>query len=342
MHRMMVGGGLIAALALVLAGCASSPRRAPAHSVGPPATSVAAAAAVPPADSPLASCANPTPIRPKPIDTAVAGDFAGDRVRTTLTLDEGAFLAAPPPRDARPAISAGLAYCNLLAGATTNNASVVEAADVHGLSFGLADVTIPLSMVKTGPQPYLVGGRPHTMTLAAYNRRLAWVAIVEPVMVASCPTQPNNSSSAPSAPLPGYQIMIIDADTGSDGVIYSSRTNNICNVAGYTSPGIVPSAEFVSLPWTVVHLGPGPKSATITYQARSCDLRNLNTFGPTGQPVVMPTQDSPALVTISLDRILTRCGPPQPVTVLLRSATLTTDLPHHLLHAPVGAQDLPE
>jgi hypothetical protein len=81
MARMRFGVGLAAALAL--AGCASSvPATNPAGVVGS-ATSVAAPA--PPADSPLSACVDPAPTRAKPIDTAVADDFAADRVQNTST-----------------------------------------------------------------------------------------------------------------------------------------------------------------------------------------------------------------------------------------------------------------
>lgn len=55
-----------------------------------------------------------------------------------LSLDDGAFRAVPAPHNARPRVSASPAFFNLLAGATANNFSVIEAATEHGMSFGLA------------------------------------------------------------------------------------------------------------------------------------------------------------------------------------------------------------
>jgi hypothetical protein len=344
---------------LVLAGCASTgPRSSPAghgasaSSLGPsssvpttptsPATATAASTGqLPPADSPLAGCVDPNPTAPKPVDTPIAQHFADGRVQTALTLDDGTFQALPAPANTEPRVRAALAFCNLLAGATANNFEVLGAAAEHGLSFGLGVVTVADSLLRPGPRGYLVGVQEQSVSLAPYRARLAWLAVIKPDIVSSCPPMSATTPSRPPAKtLPSYEILAIDANTGADGIVYSARTNNLCGSPGYRAPNVVPATEFVSLPWTLIRRGPGPQSATISYQSRSCDQPSGVTFAGTDKPVVIADRDNPALVSVDRERVLTTCGPPTTTQILLRSSTLATNLPARLVPAPVGAQDL--
>lgn len=332
------------ASAMLLAGCANSTQQAQQTGATPSVGALRPAADSLPADSPLAACIDPTPPAPKPVDTALARDFAGGRIRMALSLDDGTFRAVPSPHNARPRVSASLAFCNLLAGATANNFSVIDAATEHGMSFGLGVVTVADAVLKTGPRSYLVGGQQQASSLQPYHARLAWIAVIKPDVVASCPATPATASTRPTAPpkaLPAYQVLAIDADTGTDGIIYSAKTNALCGFPGYQPAAVAPAVEFVSVPWTLVTRGPGPQSATISYQPRPCDQRNLGTFAGTGKPAVLADRTHPGLVSVNLERILTTCGHAVPTPILLRSSTLATDLPEHLVHAPVGAQDTP-
>lgn len=291
-----------------------------------------------PANSPLTGCVDPAPATPKPLDAPIAQNFAHSRVTTPLSLDGGAFRASPAPSDAAPKVSAALAMCNLLAGVTTNNTPVLDAAARNGLSFGLGVVTVADSVLRTGPRPYLVGGVQQTASLQPYHARLAWIAVIKPDVVASCPAETAPPPPA-SVTLPAYQILAIDADTGAAGIIYSAKTNAVCGGPGYQPARVAPAAESVSAPWTLISRGPGPQSATITYQARSCDKAEFAYFGETGKPTVFADRTDPSLVRVVLTRTLSTCGPAVTVPAPLRSATLTTNLPQHLTHAPVGAQD---
>jgi hypothetical protein len=213
---------------------------------------------------------NPTP--PRPVDTAVAKDFSDGRIQTTLSLDDGYFQAVPAPSNAQPTVTADAAFCNLLAGATSNNFSVEQAATENGLSFGLAVVTVADSVLKPGPQTYLFAAQERTASLSPYHARLAWIAVIEPVVESSCPempAEPSAKSILPQPRLPGYQILAIDADTGADGIIYSAKTNALCGGSGYRAAEVAPAVEFVSEPWTLIKRGPGPQSAIINYQRRS-------------------------------------------------------------------------
>ena len=320
----------LGALLAALVGCASTPRAEILGSVESQSL---------PADSPLPTCVDPTPTMPKAVDTPVARDFAGGRVRRPLSLDHGAFRALRPSPGMVPRINAGRALCNLLAGATANNFSMFQAAAEHGMSFGLGVVTVADSILITGPHTYLFGGQQRTASLRPYHARLAWIAITVPDVVASCPANTGGASAAKKA-LPGYQVLAIDAQTGGDGIIYSARTNALCGLPGYRPASVAPAVEFVSLPWTLVARGPGRQSATITYAPRPCDQPVQSTFTDTGRPVVLADRTHAGLVAVDLERTFATCGPAAPRRLLLRSSTLETKLPQHLSHAPVGALDV--
>jgi hypothetical protein len=300
----------------------------------------------------------PAPTTPKPIDTALADDFSGGRVDRAFSFDGGRFRATPPPADANPTVYGPLALCNLLAAVTAQNAPVLDAANEHGMSFGLGVVTVSDSVLKPGRRTYLMGGEDHTASLQPYQSQLAWIAVIKPDVESSCPAMATTAGSTPSPaptrtypPLPAYQILAIDAETGGDGVLYSARTNALCGFPGYQRPSIAPATEDISLPWTLVSRGPGPKAATISYRPRPCDLRDFGRFVttppvpghlPTGPLAVFADRDHPGLVSVDLERVLRTCGSGLPTHLLLRSSTLATDLPKHLVHAPVGAMDAPD
>src|SRR6266496_4368051 len=302
------------ASAVMLAGCASSTQ--PARQA---ATTPTVGAQILPANTPLTTCVDPTPAKTKPVDTAIARDFAAGRIDRVLSLDDGAFRVEPAPRNVAPKISAAIAFCNLLAGATVENLSVIDAAGRNGLSFGLGVVTVADSVLKTTPKSYLVGGRQQTTSLQPYHRRLAWIAVIEPDIVAACPSNAPTARSAQKA-LPGYQILAIDADTGAAGIIYAAKTNALCNYPGYQPASVAPAVEFVSVAWTLVKRDPGAHSASITYQPRPCDSRDLGYFADTKQPAVFADRDNPARVNIVLERTLVTCGPATTVPLLLRSS----------------------
>ena len=318
---------------MLTAGCTSSAQ--PAHRT----ESSSIASTTLPSNSPLTECVDPSPAQPKPIDTDLAQKFTAGRVHAAVVLDNGTFRADPAPPNAAPKISPAMALCNLLAGSTAQNLSVLDAAGQHGLSFGLGVVTVADSLLHTAPQTYTAAGGSQTASLQPYHHRLAWLAVIKPAVLSSCPTSAPTARPASPA-LPGYQILAIDADTGAAGILYLTKTNALCNFPGYRPASIAPAIEFVSVAWDLVRRGPGPQSAAITYQPRPCDSRDLPSFASTNQPAAFADRDNPARVNVVLQRTLTTCGPAATVPLLLRSADLTTDLPQHLIHAPVGAADV--
>ena len=330
----------LAASAALLAGCTGSHKHAPLP--GPITTS-------PPhhlsADTPLAPCVDPAPATPKPLDAPLAQDFADGRVRTTVSLDNGPFRADPAPHDATTGVSAALAMCTMLASANPDGYHVFDAAVAHGMSFGLGVVTVSLPIV---PGPGLLAtGPPRNASVQPFVARLAWIGVITPDESASCPamTAPITFSPTPHAAHFDYDVLVIDAATGADGMIYRNAWRGPCSDLVDVPPTAAPLLEFLSLPWTLVARGPGRHSATLSSPLRPCDQPNsmpktVAAGGADGEPVVNVASNKPGLVIVSLERVLTTCGPAVPTKLLLDSSTPTTDLPQHLVHGPIGALDV--
>jgi hypothetical protein len=332
---------VIAGLALALVGCSSSSGgAAPNHPWGPL-----------PASSPLTTCVDPAPAKVKPVDPGIAGHFADRRITHTLSLDDGTFRADPPHK-AVPKIGAAQAYCNLLAGVDASNRGVMDSARAHGVSFGLGVVTVDGSLKSDGVGFVAIGPDNQPVSapkahLMPYAKRLAWIAVFKPDVVASCPVGIVQDGKAPPTtkprkPLTAFQVLAIDANTGANGILYATRASNLCGDPGTRPPSYAPAKIAVSVPWTLSSRGTDPTRATIDYQARPCDDRSMVIDGASGKPAVSTDRDHPGVVRVWLERTLTTCGPAVKVPVMLRGEYPDDVLPQHLVHGPVGALDLPE
>ena len=71
--------------------------------------------------------------------------------------------------------------------------------------------------------------------------------------------------------LPGYQVLVIDANTGADGFDYAASRNENCFPGRIEQPSLTPAVEDVSIPWTLVSRNPDHYSGTIDISVRSCD-----------------------------------------------------------------------
>ncbi len=309
-----------------LTACSSSPAGHPI-SIAPPFSGVLAATCVVP---------NP-PARPQVV--GAAGGAASDgRFTRAVSLDKANLIVSPPPAAAKPAISSRLAECNLRAAKTAEGAPVEEEAQLTGLTFGLATVSLRDS-VLTAPPLYTVTGPnlPTPPKLHAYHHRLAWVAILKPQIVSSCPSTPSGTSPSPIPrvpQLPGYQVLVIDANTGADGFIYTAARNSNCYPGTIEAPALSAAVEEVSVPWTLVSRnGDDGYSAVINVAARTCDGAG------DGNGAFDASRDVSGLVTTPIERPLNACGPAQPLRRTLQAATVGSTLPAHLVHGPLGAVD---
>ena len=309
----------------------------------------------PPASTPLTTCLNPTPARPRALDTPLARHFAYDRVQSSWSLDGGDLAVDPPPSTATPLIGPEQALCNLLAARISFGPDVLTATVEHGMSFGLAVVTISDSILSTttpvqhdaggftGTAPPALPETTASSTLQPYHHRLAWIAVVTHDAEAACPANigPVRTSPPPSgtrlAPT-NYDVFAIDAATGAAGVDYAARTSGLCGY-GYEGPSVTAAVVFVSVPWTFVRRTVNPAAAAITYAPRSCDDRIVPLDERSAIASVF-AGDNPARVEIVVTRVLTDCGPPVTVSIILHSSIGSRTLPALLVHAPLGAVDV--
>jgi hypothetical protein len=110
------------------------------------------------------------------------------------------------------------------------------------LIFGKVTVSDPLLAARLPIDPGLPAPTP-------FHSRLAWVAVVDPPIMAACPTTPppvgssssssdgaaSSSVSSPPVVVP-YQLVVLDALTGTDGLVYGARTNNPCGSGALDGP----------------------------------------------------------------------------------------------------------
>jgi hypothetical protein len=183
---------------------------------------------------------------------------------------------------------------------------------IAGLTFGLATVSVR-DRLLTGHstmQGISGTGLPHPPALHPYHQRLAWVAIIQPAIVSSCPSMPTQTQPAPvptpKVPkLPGYQVLVIDANTGADGFDYAASRNANCFAGRIDGPSLTPAVEDVSVPWTLVSRNPDHYSGTIDIPVRSCDG-----FGSGGAYDV--SRDKPGLLMTEIERPFNDCGATHP------------------------------
>ena len=288
-----------------------------------------------------ATCVVPDPPAARQVSSPAGGAASNGRFTRTVNLDAGNLTINPPPKTAHPAISAKLAECNLRAALTDEGFPVEYEIQLAGLTFGLATVSIRDSLLTghSSMQGISGTGLPHPPALHAYHQRLAWVAIIQPAIVSSCPSTTSSARPAASPPpwspdvakLPGYQVLVIDADTGADGLDYAASRNENC-FAGIQQPSLTPAVEDVSVPWTLVSRNPDHYSGTIDIPVRSCD-------GSQNGGVFNVSRETPGLVMTELQRPFNACGSSRNQAVRLQAATVTATLPRVLVHAPLGAVD---
>jgi len=206
----------------------------------------------------------------------------------------------------------------------------------------LINAPVDNGVIEVGAQP--------APALTPFHDRLAWVGVIDPQLVSSCPAQMTPASPAISpggpagtSPQPGtgeaanhpvpYQLLVLDATTDTDGVIYQARTTQPCQSGQLFGPEVGPLMVNMSVPWQLLSRDPGGLFATISVSVTTCDsyVIGANTDGPVGQA---------AQVTLTVSRPIASCGTPKQQKQILRGPTVSDPLAATLLHAKTGLLDV--
>src|SRR5450631_2277521 len=221
---------LIAVLSLMAAGCGSGTAASSLSGVVP-STSILSTAASP-SSSAADYCVDPNPTAPAPVTPAIPGANSDGGMASAWSLDGGQAIVAPAG-NAHPAVDRQRALCTLLAAQDISHFDVLGADS--GFSLALANVTIADQLLAS---PIDVGGEVGVQSpppLTPFHSRLAWVGVIDPPVMSTCGTD-GFASTTPAPPLVPYQLLILDANTGAEGVVYAARSYSPCTGSPASGP----------------------------------------------------------------------------------------------------------
>jgi len=312
----------IATVALLVAGCGSG--RASSLSAVVPSSSTASSTST--SSGAAYACVDPNPSVPAPVTPAIPGANGAGGMASAWSLDGGQAIIAPAG-DAHPVVDRQQALCTLLAAQDSSRFDVLDADS--GFSLVLAKVTIA-DQVLASPED--VGGEVGAQSpppLTPFHSRLAWVGVIDPPFMSTCGAD-GFAPTSPSPPLVPYQLLILDATTGADGLIYETRYYSTCVGSPAFGPFVSTLMVNVSVPWRLLSRDPGGLFGTIAASVTTCDSYNggANTssahIGELEYDVSSP---------------IGKCGTPHPTDQIVRGPTVSDPLPLTLTHAPIGYRD---
>lgn len=310
--------GLVVASAafLAVAGCASR-------------TAVASrSSGVSPIASPVTSqvCVDPHPVAPSAVTPAVPNVRTDGTLASTWSLDGGQATVAPAG-GAQPRVDRQQALCTLLAANEINGLPVVQ--DESGFSLILGKVTIADQLLATPESGAIEAGAQSPPPLKPFHSRLAWIGVVDPPIMSTCGMD-GFASSTPSPALIPYQLLILDADTGADGLVYEARSYSPCTGSPASGPAVSALLVNVSVPWRLISRDPGGLFGTILLSVRTCDSYGGGANTSSSQV---------GLVEFDVVRPIDACGSPKGSDQTLRGPTVADLLPTTLTHAALGYHD---
>ncbi len=263
---------------------------------------------------------------------AVPGVSADGNIAESWSLDDAISVA--PAAGAAPVISQQRALCTLLAASDIRGSGLIG----DDLTLILGRVTVSDALVAA-PDPI----DPGLPAVTAFHSRLAWVAVVDPPIRAACPSTPPPVSSSGSpgdgdapqyvgAPqLVPYQLVVLDATTGTDGLVYGARTNNPCASGALDGPYLRPIVVTVSVPWRLISRDPGGLFATIALAVRTCD-NNVSEYGDA-------YATAEGVVEFDVSRPIATCGTSNESVQTLHGPAAGDRLATTLTHAATGFVD---
>lgn len=311
------GLGVASVACLVIAGCAS-------HTAAVSRSSGVSPIALPVATPP---CVDPHPVVPNPVRPAVPHLGGDGGITSTWSLDGGQATVAPAG-GARPKVSRQQALCTLLAADEINGLPVVQ--DGTGFSLVLGNVTIADQLLATPEDPAdTEAGAQSQPPLNPFQSRLAWIGVVDPPLMSTCGMD-GFASSTPIPTLVPYQLLILDAATGSDGLVYSARAYSICTGSPASGPEVSALMMNVSVPWRFISRDPGGQFGTIAVSVTTCD-----SYGSGANT----SRSQVGLLEFDVVRPIDACGTVTESDQILHGPTVVDPLPTTLTHAAVGYAD---
>jgi hypothetical protein len=315
----------IAALSLMAAGCGS---RTAVSSLSPvvPSTSLSATAASP-SSSAADVCVDPNPAVPAPVTPAIPGANSDGGMTSAWSLDGGQAIVAPAG-DAHPAVDRQQALCTLLAAQDSSRFDVLDADS--GFSLVLAKVTIAEQVLAS---PEDVGGEVGVQSpppLTPFHSRLAWVGVIDPPFMSTCGTD-GFAATSPSPPLVPYQLLILDAATGADGLIYETRYYSTCTGTPAFGPFVSTLMVNASVPWRLISRDPGGLFGTIEASVNSCD-----SYGGGANTSSAHVGE----LEFDVSRPITPCVSTHKTDQIVHAPTASDPLPLTLTHAALGYRDV--
>jgi hypothetical protein len=321
---------LIAALSLMAAGCGSRTTASslsgvvPAVSLSP---AVSQSSSAPQSSSAADVCVDPNPAAPKPVSPEIPDANGTGGMASAWSLDGGQAVVAPAG-DAHPGVDRQLALCTLLAAEDSSNFDVLDADS--GFSLVLAKVTIA-DQILASPQD--VGGEVGAQSpppLTPFHSRLAWVGVMDPPFMSTCGPD-GFAVTSPSPPLVPYQLLILDAATGADGLIYQTRFYSTCTGTPAFGPDVSTLMVNESVPWRLLSRDPGGLFGTIEATVGSCD-----SYGGGANT----SRAHAGELEFDVSRPVGQCGTPHGTVQTLHAPTASEPLPLSLTHAPLGYVDV--
>jgi hypothetical protein len=314
----------IAALSVLAVGCAS---RTTASSLsGVVAAKSLASNVASPSSTAADVCVDPNPAVPAPVTPPIPGTDNSGGMASAWSLDGGEAVVAPAG-DAHPVVDKQQALCTLLAAQDSSHFDVLDADS--GFSMVLAKVTIADQVLAS---PADAGGQVGVQSpppFTPFHSRLAWVGVIDPPFMSTCGGD-GFASTSPSPPLVPYQLLILDAATGADGLIYSTRYYSTCTGTPAFGPFVSTLWVNASVPWRLLSRDPSGLFGTIDVTVNSCDI-----YGGGANT------SSTHVGELEFDvwEPLAACGTPHGSYQTVRGPTVSDPLPLTLTHAPVGLRD---
>lgn len=261
-----------------------------------------------------------------PAVTALTGGAA----TRGFSLDGGQFAIAPAPGGDTPRVSRTEAECEALAAVGTNGEPLIYADGVSGMAAGYGLVTVSPRLPVGSWQGHYPDIQLPTPAPARYQGRLAWAVVFRVVERVNCPDITVTTPPSPAGvPYQGYyyEVFVVDAATGGDALSYDEATPRQCGGTGMFAPSVSIPIELTSVRWQPDSRGPHNSYATVTAYVPPCLDYDKE---------VRLVSGSNLLAVLAYGQVAASCGPPRPVTVYVRPASVPHGFPLSLTHAATG------